>query len=426
MHLTSQPTANVTIAATADTAQLACTTTLTFTTGNWNHDQDVTCTANDDKVAESTTVVPISFAAASADANYQGVHVDTVYATVEDNDIGDKVTVVGGANAIQQAISLSKLNFPTDGTASGVVVARDDLAVDVFTGTSYNVASNSPVLLVKTKALPREVLDEVDRVLGPNKGKPVVLAGGTAAVSSAVEDALKLHGYTNVKRFNGATRRATALLFAQGLDAFNEKPATKLVVADDRSLVDALSMAPVASQFEDHVADPILISTRGADAVDPAIVDYLHAHGTITDVELVGGPQALTTGFESNLKQQFPQLTVTRTAGADRFATNLAVLEAHFTQPRTLAVARGDTAGIPGSTTVSASVTPPTLYTALLASGFVSRLQGPVVLVRKTSIPSGTRQYLAQHHETIDVVYVVAQPGGISATVRSDLTALTH
>ena len=92
--LDSQPTANVvvTVAGHSGTDVLPAPTTLTFTSMNWETAQTVTVTAVNDADTTNDTV-SLTHSAASTDTDYNGITIDGVTVTVEDNDTA-KVTGV--------------------------------------------------------------------------------------------------------------------------------------------------------------------------------------------------------------------------------------------------------------------------------------------------------------------------------------------
>ncbi|WP_199248245.1 FG-GAP-like repeat-containing protein [[Phormidium] sp. ETS-05] len=83
--LTSKPTATVTLNFNGG-RQINPLAALTFNSNNWNVPQPVIITAIDDTVAEGLQTEIISHTVTSADANYNGVNVGTVTATITDND----------------------------------------------------------------------------------------------------------------------------------------------------------------------------------------------------------------------------------------------------------------------------------------------------------------------------------------------------
>src|SRR2546422_426807 len=87
--LQSQPTANVTIGLSSSdlTEGTVAPASLTFTAANWNVAQTVTATGVDDFVDDGDIVYSIvTAAAASSDANYNGLNASDVSVTNTDND----------------------------------------------------------------------------------------------------------------------------------------------------------------------------------------------------------------------------------------------------------------------------------------------------------------------------------------------------
>ena len=85
--LDTQPTADVTVtvAGHAGTDVIPSTTTMTFTPQNWDTDQMVTVTAADDADISNDSVT-LTHTAASTDSDYDGITIDDVTVTVNDND----------------------------------------------------------------------------------------------------------------------------------------------------------------------------------------------------------------------------------------------------------------------------------------------------------------------------------------------------
>ena len=101
--LDTQPTADVTVtvAVPAGTDVTPYPTSLTFTTLDWSTAQTVTVTADDDADLTSDTVA-LTHSAASADANYNGITIDDVTVTVNDNDTA--AGICGRTPAVHDAL----------------------------------------------------------------------------------------------------------------------------------------------------------------------------------------------------------------------------------------------------------------------------------------------------------------------------------
>ena len=102
--LDSQPTANVvvTVAGHAGTEVTPNPTSLTFTTSNWNMDQTVAVTAGDDADTENDTVT-LTHSAASMDSGYDGITIDGVTVTVNDDDTST-AGICGRTPAVRDAL----------------------------------------------------------------------------------------------------------------------------------------------------------------------------------------------------------------------------------------------------------------------------------------------------------------------------------
>ena len=103
--LTSQPSADVSIALAPDAQATISTGTLTFTSANWNVAQTVTVTAVDDGFVEGAHVATITTAAAvSADAAYNGINAADVTVNITDNDaVGVAAVQSGGTTNLSES-----------------------------------------------------------------------------------------------------------------------------------------------------------------------------------------------------------------------------------------------------------------------------------------------------------------------------------
>jgi M6 family metalloprotease-like protein len=93
--LASAPAANVNIGITPDAQVSLSTSNLTFTTGNWSTPQTVTVTAVNDVVHEKNHFSTITHSATSSDPSYNGAPVDSVLASITDNDNSAPVVNAG-------------------------------------------------------------------------------------------------------------------------------------------------------------------------------------------------------------------------------------------------------------------------------------------------------------------------------------------
>ncbi len=152
--LTSQPTANVSIALTG--SQVTPTPTpLTFTSGNWNVAQTVTVTAIDDAIDEASPHTgSVSFAVTSGDSNYDNFAVPAVSVQVSDNDTaGVTVTESGGNTAVTEggATDSYTVVLQSEPTGNVTVVLSTTAQLSLappgltFTPANWNVAQTVTV-----------------------------------------------------------------------------------------------------------------------------------------------------------------------------------------------------------------------------------------------------------------------------------------
>jgi putative cell wall-binding protein len=92
---------------------------------------------------------------------------------------------ISGANRYDTAVAISKEAFPTG--AEVVYVAVGTNFPDALAGAAQAAAWGAPILLTPTDALPQTVIDEITR-LDPYA---IIILGGTAVISPAVENQLK-------------------------------------------------------------------------------------------------------------------------------------------------------------------------------------------------------------------------------------------
>jgi alpha-tubulin suppressor-like RCC1 family protein len=143
--LNTQPTANVIVNINGGTQANVSSTSITFTTANWNIAQTITVTAMDDTLYEGAHTGTISHTSTSADIAYNGVIISDIIANITDNDtvpdLGTPTVTVNKAvgqasttgtstilftaifsEAIDPA-SLSALDFNLNGTGAGSVTS---------------------------------------------------------------------------------------------------------------------------------------------------------------------------------------------------------------------------------------------------------------------------------------------------------------
>ncbi|HEX7105127.1 MAG TPA: cell wall-binding repeat-containing protein [Acidothermaceae bacterium] len=286
-------------------------------------------------------------------------------------------TRVSGDNRIATAIAVSKQDYPTSGSAGGVVLARADSYPDALAGVALASSMHAPLLLTGSTSLDPTTEAEIKRVLPA--GGNVSILGGATAISDGVANALTTDGFS-VRRMAGVDRDETAGAIADAIGS----PTTILLVTGT-GFADALAAGAAAA----HLGGVVLLTD--GDVLPPSSADYLSAHPDLP-VYAVGGPAARAVPSATPL------------VGADRYATSVAVANALFSKPGAAGLADGLN------------------YPDALAGGVqVGGMGDPMLLVAPTSLPNVVSNYLAATTPSALLVY-----GGPTAVADSVVAAAQH
>ena len=300
---------------------------------------------------------------------------------------GQGVDRIAGQTRAETAAALSRSTFLPKPPA--VFVATAGNFPDALAGGSAATLAGSPVLLVEPGSVPTATADELRRLQPSN----IVVLGGAAAVSETVVAALG--GFTSgeVTRVAGPTRYETAAMISK--QTFRNAPVA--YVATGEAFPDALTGGvPAAMQ-----AGPVLLVTRdGIPAATASELGRLQARRIV----VLGGTSAVSAAVEAQLRG-FTVGTVTREAGANRFATAAAVAERTFpSDVGTVYVATG------------------ARYPDALAAVPVGAVQSaPLLLVQPDSIPAETAAELRRLSPTR--IVVLGGEAAVSAQVQAQLSA---
>jgi hypothetical protein len=225
-----------------------------------------------------------------------------------------------GQDAIETSIAVAHAEFPRNGSAHSVVLARSDYFADALAGGPLAAANDAPLLITpgatQSQTLDPRVFSEIQRVV-PH-GRTVFVLGGPLALASSIDDALRGVGYL-VTRVHGANQFATAVAIAGRLG----DPPT-VFEATGLDFADALSAVPAA--IEAHGA--ILLTNGSTQA--PETATFLAAHPPATRYA-IGGPLAAATADP----------LATAIYGQDLFATSAAVASRFFPSAKTFGAATG-------------------------------------------------------------------------------------
>ena len=201
--------------------------------------------------------------------------------------LADSIRRDAGADRYATSRAVNAAAFP--GGSTGAYVATGRNFPDALSASAAAGSTNSPVLLVNGTD---GALDGGTRTLINSLGVThVTLAGGTAAVSSSIENDLSgLLGTSNVRRQSGADRYQTSSAINRG--SFTSSPTVYL--ATGTGFADALAGAALAGR--NHAALYVVPSN----CVSDATVSDMQALGTTQRI-LLGGANSLNADVEANL-----------------------------------------------------------------------------------------------------------------------------
>lgn len=335
----------------------------------------------------------------SADS-YRFYRLNTI---TEDQDYSQSIVSVEGASRYETAVAASHVAF-ADGEAPVVVVASGVDWPDALAASALAGAVGGPVLLTRPDSLPDAVAQEIVR-LG---AREALVAGGEAAVSDDVMDALKALPGVSVARIAGADRYQTSRSIAEEtVRRLGDRFAGRVIVATGEGFADALAAAPLAAKG----GWPIVL-TPGT-ALSGETTAALQA-SNVTSALIVGGEGAVAPGVEAALETALGIDSVERIAGEDRYATALAiaafgVAEANLSYG-SVAIATGES------------------FPDALAGGVMaSRLGTVLLLTRGSTLPSVVAIVLAKNVDTVGKPHVLGGEAVVKPPVRQAIAlALTQ
>lgn len=216
---------------------------------------------------------------------------------------------IGGDDRYHTAVNISQKGWDT---STVVFLARGDNYADALAGVPLAYRNAAPILLTRPDALPAVTRDEIERL----QADQIVILGGTAAVSGAVERDLQDLGAA-VYRIGGANRFDTAALIAARFPS-----STGAILVYGYNFPDALAAAAYAAR-EDY---PILLTDT--DQLPP---ETLAALDNSSYVFVVGGERVISDKIFMELWVDLAKHPV-RISGADRYDTAVE-LAMHFSPP---------------------------------------------------------------------------------------------
>jgi putative cell wall-binding protein len=295
-----------------------------------------------------------------------------------------------GANRYATAAEISFGTYPED--VPYAFVATGENFPDALAAGAAATFRSGPVLLVRRSSIPSATADEL-KSLRPQR---IVVVGGEASVSKEVAAALAQYATTKqVLRYAGPDRYATAAAVSR--QTFPAGVST-VYIATGSNFPDALSGVPATGIHP----GPVLL-VRGTSI--PSVVVTELQRLKPQRVVILGGTAVVSAGVAAELAA-ITNKPVHRWAGANRYATSVAVSQATYHSTDVVFLATGLN------------------YPDALAGGpAAAEWGGPLLLVGTTSVPAVVMDELRR----LDPYYVVILGGtgvvadSVSAAIESGL-----
>ena len=308
-----------------------------------------------------------------------------------------------GTDRYDTARKIAEGTYPNG--AETALVASGQNFPDALVGSYLAGFKSAPILLTEKDALPAPTKTALTNL----KTKNVILLGGTAAISAAVETALKGTdsaagggGKLAVTRIAGSDRYETAKLVGEAA------PASNVGVTNNRRT----ALLATGINFPDALAGgPVSYSGKFPTLLTPTSNLSPHTKAAITSlgiqhVLILGGPAAVSNAVVSELSAM--GVTSDRVFGADRFETaaRIADLALQFL----------------GFDNKHVNIATGTRFPDALAGGPHGGKEKSVILLTG-SVPPATAKWLQDHQETLANGHIY---GGPSAVSNEDATALAE
>ncbi|MEA3502618.1 MAG: cell wall-binding repeat-containing protein, partial [Actinomycetota bacterium] len=200
------------------------------------------------------------------------------------------VTRLAGSNRYATAAEISKSKF-----SPGVPVAHISTGLnfpDALAASPAAALNGGPMLLVDPSSIPSATAAELSR-LRPGR---IVIVGGTAAVSAAVESQLAKFTTGTVTRLAEANRYATAAEISKAKIA----PGVPIAfIATGLNFPDALAGGPVAGYSGKGVSPILLVEQNAIPSATRAELTRLKPHSIV----ILGGSAVVSDQVKADLAQ---------------------------------------------------------------------------------------------------------------------------
>lgn len=287
-------------------------------------------------------------------------------------------------------------------TADTVILASFDGYWDALTASGIAGVLSAPILFTGKDEL-NATTAELIKSLGAKK---VIIAGGTAAVSRAVEKAVVALGPDAqtpiaVQRLGGNDAAGTARMFFNAGAPWQK---TAFIATSD-GYWDALAAAPFA--YNRQV--PIFLAQDKVDGANQLDYETLQtiANAGFDNIQILGGTSAVSDMVEAQLKEAGFAGTAERLAGEDAVATSHKIAE--------FSIANGMSAEGVGVATTGG------YWDALAAAALCGSNGMPLALVQPEAADNAAQGFIADHAASISTVFIF---GGTAAVPQAASDAI--
>ncbi|TGE39569.1 glycosyl hydrolase family 18 [Desulfosporosinus fructosivorans] len=266
-----------------------------------------------------------------------------------------------GNTQYDTAVEISKKGWDK---AHVAVLATGNNFPDALTGTVLAHKVDGPLLLTESDHLNPAVLEELKRL----DTQEVYLLGGTVALNSTIEDALKAQGILP-RRLAGWDQYGTAAAIASEVTPSS----TQAFLVNGEHFADALSISSYAA------AKGIPVLLTRSDSLPPETAEALTKMG-VQEVTLIGGKAVIKDAVEAQLANLPQPVKISaRYAGYDQYETNTTVLNQLPFETSNVYVATGEN-----------------FPDALAGAALAAKDKAPILLLPHAQLGASTTAYLNQ------------------------------
>lgn len=274
------------------------------------------------------------------------------------------------------------------GTPTGAIVATGQNFPDALAASTLAGANGpQPIVLTEGNAYTAEAKAALGALKAKFAGLAVTIVGGTAAVSTDVESAIRADGYT-VTRVGGTDRYDSANLIARAANARQASGSVgglkTAIFATGSNFPDALAAGPMAYRNDLPI---LLVSETLPDATKSAIT----ALG-IRNAIIVGGTNAVSGDVQAQIAAATGDTTVERLGGGNRYGTAAAIADFEVA-----------TLAFPMTTVVLATAQN---FPDALSAGVLAGVVGGAIVLVDSPFPGEAKQLLVKYSSTVSRLLV--------------------